>query len=325
MRLRSSFLVVACTLGLCAQTPAPPKPSAGAIDTDETIRSETRLVVLHVSVTDKSGTPIPKIPQTAFKVFENNEPQGITLFRREDIPVSLGLIIDDSGSMKDSRQKVEQAALNLVKASKRDDEVFVVNYSDTAFLDVELTGDLKKLEEGVQRRDSRGGTAMRDALSMSLDYMNKEAKKAKRVLLVVTDGEDNASSTTLERLVAQSRQSEVLIYAIGLLNNEDARASRRAKRALQELANATGGLAFFPSTLDEVNQISATVAEELRNQYVVGYNPTNSALDGSFRQIKVTVDNVKGSVRTRTGYYATPSKDIPEGAVSSTGGSGSQN
>lgn len=308
MRLLFSLVAVSALWG--QQRPGQP------IEMDDTISVTTRRVVVHTSVTDKSGTPIGNLPQKAFKVFENGQPQEMKEFKREDIPVSLGLVIDDSGSMRDLRANVESAALTLVRSSKRQDEVFVVNYSDVAYLDVELTSDVKKLEEGVQRRDSRGGTAMRDALSMSMDYLNKEAKKAKRVLLVVTDGNDNASSVTLERLVAQAKQSEVLIYAIGLLQAEDRREARRAQRALDELANSTGGLAFYPKSADEVQRIAETVADELRNQYVVVYSPSSEELDGSYRTIKVTVDGARGAtVRHRTGYYATPNKAVPVEAL----------
>jgi Ca-activated chloride channel homolog len=223
-----------------------PASTQKPVEEDDVIRTETRLVVLHASVTDKNGNPVASLKQTQFKVYENAVQQPITVFRREDVPLSLGLIIDDSGSMRDARERVEAAALSLVKSSTRNDEVFVVNFSDVAYLDVPFTADIKKLEEGIARRDSRGGTAMREALNQALTYVNQEASKYKRVLLVVTDGDDNSSETTLERLVAQCKQSEVLVYAIGLLSEANKREARRAKRAMDELAESTGGLAYYP-------------------------------------------------------------------------------
>jgi Ca-activated chloride channel family protein len=282
---------------------------ARALHAQETpvFRSDTRLVVLHASVVNKQGHLVTNLPQKAFKVYENDVLQQLRVFRREDIPVSMGLVIDNSGSMKDKRQKVEAAALQFVKASNPQDQVFIVNFNDEAFLDAPFTSDIKKLEEGVARIDSRGGTAMRDAISMSIDYMREEAKKDKKVLMVVTDGNDNTSTISIERLIQKAQQSEVLIYAIGLLNEEEKREAKRAKRAIDALTTASGGLPYYPQELAEVENISLRVAHEIRNQYILAYTPTNEALDGTFRRIRVTVDAPgRPVVRTRTGYYATP-------------------
>lgn len=277
-----------------------------------TFRSDARLVVLHASVVDKNGKLVPALKQDQFHVFENNQEQAIKDFRQEDVPVSLGILVDNSGSMRDKRQKVEAAALAMVKASNPQDEVFIVNFNDEAFLDQPFTGDLKKLEEGLTRIDSRGGTALRDAIGMSIDYIKQEGKRDKKVLLVVTDGNDNVSSGTLERLLQKARQSEVLIYSIGLLNEEDRREAKKAKRALDMLAVESGGLAAYPKTANEVEPVTLQVAHELRNQYIITYKP-NAEPDGSYRQIKVAV-NAKGSptVRTRSGYYATPDNQPPK-------------
>lgn len=295
MPLRNSFLFFFSLLIALQAQEAP------------TFSTDTRLVVLHASVMEKNGKLLTSLPKTAFKVFENNVEQQIRQFAREDVAVSMGLIIDNSGSMRDKRQKVEAAAINLVKASNRNDEVFIVNFNDDAFLDVPFTNDIKKLEEGLTRIDARGGTAMRDALSMSIDEVREKGKRYKRVLLVVTDGNDNTSQITLEKLLEKSHRSEVLIYAIGLLNEEERREALKAKKALTALANASGGLAFFPKELAEVERIALEVAHEIRNQFMISYSPTNQAMDGSFRTIKVQVAAPsKPQVRTRSGYYATP-------------------
>ncbi|HLJ47205.1 MAG TPA: VWA domain-containing protein [Bryobacteraceae bacterium] len=311
MRLLSSFLLLLLAALASAQQPVniPPPPGTPK-DPGEipVFTSDTRLVVLPVSVADKSGKLITNLTQDAFKVFENGSPQPIKIFKREDVPVSMGIIIDNSGSMREKRTKVETASADLVRASNPHDEVFVVNFNDEAFLDVEFTNDMKKLEAGLARIDSRGGTAMRDAISMSIDYMLEKGKKDKKVILVVTDGNDNASTTSLEKLVDKARQKEVSIYSIGLLNDEDRREGKKAKRALDELTNASGGLSYYPKELAEVDKIALQVAQEVRNQYTIAYSPTIQALDGSFRQIKVTVAGAgrNATVRTRTGYYATP-------------------
>ena len=274
-------------------------------DGPATFRTDVRRVILNTTVVDNRGRLVTDLPKTAFKVHENNVEQPILLFRREDIPVSMGIIVDNSGSMRDKRQRVETAAVSLVKASNPQDEVMIVNFNDEAFEDVPFTSDLKKMEEGLTRIDSRGGTAMRDAISMTIDRIKEAGKKDKKVILVVTDGNDNLSTISLERLVQKSHDSEILIYAIGLFTQEEKREAKKAKRALEALATASGGAVFYPNDVAEVEALARQVAHEIRNQYVLAYSPSNQALDGSFRQIKVTVTGPNRPVaRTRSGYYA---------------------
>lgn len=274
-------------------------------------RSDTRLVVLHASVVDKRGNLVTTLGQNSFKVYENGQPQTVKIFRREDIPVSLGIIIDDSGSMMSKRARVEAAALEMVRNSNRDDEVFVVNFNDDAYLDVPFTSDLHKLEQGLARIDSRGGTAMRDAISMSLDYMKKNAKRDKKVLMVITDGADNASSVSLEAVVKKATQTDTVVYAIGLFTDEEKREAKPAKRQLNELTLATGGVALYPEQVSEVQARAVEIAHDIRNQYTIAYEPSLQQLDGSYRQIKVLVDAPgKPVVRTRSGYFATPDQGV---------------
>jgi Ca-activated chloride channel homolog len=281
--------------------------------------TDARLVVCHVTVADKNGHLVTNLPQDAFAVYENGVLQPIKVFRREDVPVSMGLIIDNSGSMRDKRLKVESAALTLVKDSNPDDEVFIVNFNDEAFLDnphgKAFTNDIKEMEEALTRIDSRGGTAMRDAIRMSIDHLKEKAHKDKKVLVVVTDGNDNASVVSLENLVKASQQSEVLVYGVGLLGEEERREAQRAQRALKALGTATGGEVFFPKDAGEVEKIAHQVARDIRSQYTISYTPTNTAMDGTFRQIKVTAKAPGNpTVRTRSGYYATPDQAGPAGA-----------
>ena len=294
------------------------KPAA---DQPAVIRVDTRLVVLPVTVVDKSGHFVTTLPETAFQVFENGVQQHIKVFKREDVPVSMGLVIDNSGSMRDKRAKVEAAALTLVKASNPQDEVFIVNFNDEAFLDKDFTNSVKDLQEGLARIDSRGGTAMRDAIRMSIDHLKEKAKKDKKVLVVVTDGNDNSSLVSLENLVKTAQDSGVLIYTVGLLSEEERREAKRAKRALEALAEATGGEVYFPKELSDVGRVADQVAHDIRNQYTLGYSPTDVALDGSFRQIKVTASAPnRPTVRTRNGYYATP--DSAKSATAARNGAG---
>ena len=280
--------------------------------------AESRLVVLHISVTDKRGHLVTNLKSNDFQVFENGVQQQVKLFKHEDVPVSMGLLIDDSGSMREKRSRVEASAVALVKASNPQDEVFIVNFNDEAYLDVPFTNNLTKLEQGLARIDSRGGTAMRDAINMSLDYEKAQAKKDKKVLIVVTDGNDNASSTSLERVVQRAIQSEVLIYAVGLLGEEEHHEAAKAKRALKELTTSTGGMAYYPKEVSEVNELGVQIARDIRSQYTVAYTPQIPD-DGSYRQIKVTVDAAgRPIVRTRSGYYATRDRNTPKAPPAST-------
>jgi Ca-activated chloride channel homolog len=301
-----AFCLIGAALLLHSQ-----QASRGVEDSGAVIRTDVRLVVLHATVADKSGHFVTNLSKDAFTVMENGAKQEIRKFKREDVPVSMGLIIDNSGSMRDKRARVEAAALALVKDSNPDDEVFIVNFNDEAFLDnpngKDFTSDAKEMQEALTRIDSRGGTAMRDAIRMSIDHLKEKAHRDKKVLVVVTDGDDNSSLVSLENLVKASQQSEVLIYGVGLLSDEERRNAKRAERAMKALAEATGGEAFFPKELSEVDRIAHQVARDIRSQYTIQYSPSNQAMDGSYRQIKVQV-NAPGrpNVRTRSGYYATP-------------------
>ncbi len=312
----AAILLITTALGLTLALKTP----VFAQDDQATFKTGTRLVVLYCGVFDKRGRMVTDLPREVFKVFENNQPQEIRVFRREDIPISLGLVIDNSGSMRTKRQKVEAAAVRLVKSSKRNDEVFVVNFNDDAYLDVPFTNEISKLEEGVARIDSRGGTAMRDAISMSIDHLRSDGKKDKKVLLVVTDGNDTASiGITLEKLVEKAQKSGVLLYAIGILGEEDRREAKKAKRAIDSLTKASGGASYYPDSASEVEEIADQVANDIRNQYVVAYSPSNQELDGTYRQIKVTAGS-RFTVRTRSGYYATPDEPVRKRPAATQGG-----
>jgi len=279
-------------------------------NTGSVFRAETRLVVCPTTVVDKAGRLVTNLPQSAFTVYENDIQQTIRVFKREDIPVSIGLIIDNSGSMRPKRAGVEAAALALVSDSNPDDEYFIVNFNDDAFIDnphgKEFLTDIEDMKEALTRIDSRGGTAMRDAIDKSIDWL-KKAHKDKKVLVVVTDGVDNASSVGLEDLVRDARQSDVLIYAIGLLTEEEKRSAANARRQLNALAEATGGQTYYPKDVSEVDRIAHQVAHDIRNQYTIEYTPSNLTMDGSFRRIRMAVKAPGNPTpRTRNGYYATP-------------------
>ena len=218
-------------------------------------------------------------------------------------------MVDNSGSMYRKRPSVNKSALDLILASNPQDEAFVVNFSDEAFIDCDLTSDIKKLRDGLSHIDSRGGTALYDAVVASADKLVADAKRPKQVLILITDGEDNASTLDLEQTIHRVQQlSGPVIYSIGLLfGDEMSRAEvRHARRALEMLSTETGGMAFFPKSIDQVDQIAAEVARDIRSQYTLGYHSTKPSTEPGFRRVEVTAESKgtgKLTVRTRTGYF----------------------
>jgi Ca-activated chloride channel homolog len=271
-------------------------------------RKQVEEVVLHVTVVDDKQRIITTLDKGDFNVFENGSPQTITSFRHEDIPVAMGIVVDNSGSMREKRQQVNAAALNLVRSSNPNDEVFIVNFNDEYFLDQDFTSNINKLKEGLEKIVARGGTALYDAVVASADHLKRDAKLEKKVIFVVTDGADNESGETLEQAVRRLQgDGGPTVYAIGILEAEEH--PKHAKRALQLISERTGGLAFFPKTLDEVDAISRTVAHDIRTQYTIGYKPTTPKSQGGYRQVRVDArshDHGKLTVRTKSGYYAGP-------------------
>jgi VWFA-related protein len=276
-----------------------------------TLRRDVEEVVLNATVLDDHNKLVMNLTKPDFKVWEDGVPQTILAFQHDDIPVSMGILVDNSGSMRDKRQAVNSAALDLVKASNPDDEAFIVNFSDEAYIDQDFTSSIAKLRDGLSHIDSKGGTALYDAVVASADQLAKGAKRSKQVLLVITDGEDNASVMTLEQTIQriQALQGPV-VYSIGLLFKDEGggREARRAKRALQMLSGETGGVAFFPGSLNDVDEIAGEVARDIRSQYTIGYHSTKPFNQGGYRLVKVEAHAQgmgKLTVRTKTGYYPT--------------------
>jgi VWFA-related protein len=269
-------------------------------------RSDVGLVILHATVKNRRGELVTSLGRDAFTVYENGRPQSISLFHGGDVPVSLGIAIDDSGSMRTRRAKVEAAALALVRASNPADEVFVLNFGDKARIDVPFTSDAAVLEAGIRRADPIGGTAMRDAIVAGEAYLSARGAHDRKVLLVVTDGNDNASTASVDEIRRAAERSEIVIHAIGLLNDENASKAAHARHELEELTEMTGGLAYFPGSVDEVGGIALDLARQIRSQYTLGFSPANQALDGSYRKLRVVAKGPERLVvRTRSGYRAT--------------------
>ncbi|HEY0703830.1 MAG TPA: VWA domain-containing protein [Candidatus Acidoferrales bacterium] len=299
--------------------PPPPPPPAGSPEAaaqaqqSKHLTSTVELVVLHATVLDGKGQFVAGLKQDNFRVFEDKVEQKISVFTSEDVPVTMGLVIDNSASMKDKRPQVNAAALSFVRTSNSADEVFVVNFNDEYYLDLDedFTSNQQELHEALEKIDTRGSTALRDAVVASLDHL-KKGHKDKRVLLVITDGDDDASSKSFPYTLKAAVDSNAVIYAIGVFSDDDRKNNkkmvRKSKKDLTDLAEATGGLAFFPDRLEDVDPVCVQVARDIRNQYTLGYYPTNTANDGTFRAVKVELDAPKAggklSLRTRSGYYA---------------------
>jgi Ca-activated chloride channel family protein len=319
MRRKSTFVFaivlssVICSVIVTAQQ----KPQQPPKQNDEfTISVEALEVQLPVSVLDKDGRPVAGLTKDNFQVFENKVQQQIKTFRHEDIPLSLGLVIDNSGSMRNKRERVNSSALSFVRESNPDDEVFIVNFDDAAYLEQDFTGSIGDLVDALDNLDARGETALYDAVYLAADHV-KSGKKDKKVLLVISDGEDNASKYGINKAIEGLRQSKVTLYAIGLMEENDQRGglfrkspAKKAKEDLIKFAELTGGQAYFPKTLDEVDQLVKTIAHDLRNHYNLSYVPANTKLDGSWREITVRINPPKNAPkltwRAKQGYYATP-------------------
>jgi len=279
--------------------------SVGAAAQQSTFHAETRLVVLRATVKNSRGAEIAGLDRDAFSVFENGRRQPITLFRHDDVPVSIGLLIDNSGSMRTLRVRVEAAALAFVRASNPLDEAFVLNFADKAAIDVPMTSDLYTLEAGIARVDSIGGTAMRDAVDAGERYLKEHAANERHVLLVVTDGRDNASTVTLKQIDDLSHRSDTAVYAIGFFRAADSSEAKDGRRELDALTQQTGGTAAYPRSVDDIPTVAIDLARQIRSQYTIAYAPLNQALDGTYRRIHVEARAREPlTVHTRAGYVA---------------------
>ncbi len=338
------FLLAALTAGAWAQTPAAapqqgrrqlpltvdadpvpspdpdnaPTTAPAAVASDKDVVKENGKFTLHevasevrlnASVIDSSGRTVDSLPKEAFHVYEDGVVQNILSFRHEDLPVSLGILIDSSGSMIEKKSAVDAASINLVKLSNRADEAFLVDFNSEAYIDEDFTSDIGKLQQGLGLIHVGGGTALYDAVVASADYLSKNSKQPKQVLLLITDGDDNASSASLEQAIERVQDLDgPAIYCIGLLFGDDAdrRENRHAKEVLQELAEQTGGQAYFPKSLREVSDITTEVAQDIRTQYTISYRSTKPPTLGGYRVVHVEAKQkgLRGlQVRTRTGYY----------------------
>jgi Ca-activated chloride channel family protein len=299
-------------------TPTPPE----TLDPDSIVRVNTDLVQLHVRVIDRNNRPINDVPQNAFHVFEDGAPQPIENFSREEVPISYGLAVDTSGSLRSQLQSVIDAGKSIINANKPGDETFLVRFisSDKIETVQDFTASKELLMDGLDSFYVEGGqTAVIDAVYLSAEHVSEyrrgdDGDRRRRALIVITDGEDRNSFYKQEQLFARLREEDVQIFVIGFVNELDKetgliRKSPREKavQLINKLATETGGRAFFPESIADLPSIANEIIRDLRTQYVIAYNPTNKTQDGTYRAIRVTVDQPSGEKRialTRNGRLA---------------------
>lgn len=273
------------------------------------------LVVVHTSVVDKTGQFVSGLKKESFKVFEDGVNQNIVSFSQEDVPVSLGIVIDTSGSMRDKFDNVIKAALAFIRASNPNDEEFLIGFNDQTELIEDYTNDVDSISDDLNNTVVTGGTALWDAIYLSVQKAQK-GSKPKKAVIVITDGEDKDSYYKLDEMVAKVQESDVQVYSIGLLNAVPDKGlfghwtktePEKAHDALQRISDETGAKAFFPKDISEIHSIVSQIAFELRNQYSIGYFSSNAARDGTWRRLKVALDAPATAalrVRNRLGYFA---------------------
>jgi len=293
----------------------PPQNQKAPEDQDKDIlRLAADLVLLDVTVIDAANKPVMDVTQDQFQVLEDKVPQKIEFFSREQVPVSIVLTIDTSGSMKPKLDTVIKASVNLVKESRPDDELAVIEFKDQPELLEEFTKDVNDVIDTLQGLVASRQTAMLDALYLGADYASKDGKNRRKAVIIVTDGLDKNSYYKFNEVVKHLQETDVQIYLIGFTNDLSKDGTwvfgksekDKAENLLNKMAAETGGRAFFPKELSEVHTIAQQISTDLRTQYVIGYYPTNSRRDGTFRAVKVSVNagNRRLLARTRNGYTA---------------------
>jgi len=300
-RMASTFATIFFMLPptVCAQQPA----MASSSDAPFTINVSVDEVLLHATVQNSKGTPVLGLGESDFQVWEDGVLQPIRHFRHNDIPVTVGLVIDNSGSMSTKRGDVVAASLAFARASNPQDQMFVVNFNEKVWFalpaDTPFTDQVSQLERALSRIAANGETALYDAVAAGLEHL-KKGNRDKKVLIVISDGGDNASRHKLSEVMASAGQPDVIIYTIGIFDEDD---RDRNPGVLKKLAKATGGEAFLPESLQDVVPICERIAHDIRNQYTIAYVPTNKKRDGTYRTIEVKAGGSL-TVRTRTGYFA---------------------
>jgi Ca-activated chloride channel homolog len=289
---------------------APPEAPIAAQERwgeENRIRVSTNLVVLHATAEDRRGLHVSGLDKGSFQVYEDGVLQQIKYFSHEDIPVTVGLVIDNSGSMRKKRAEVIAAGLAFARSSNPQDQIFVVNFNEHVRFalpgDTPFTGQIPQLEVALSRIITSGQTALYDAVAAALEHL-KKGESDKKVLIVISDGGDNASNHSLAQIMAMAQHADAIVYTIGLFDEED---EDRNPKVLRQLAKDTGGDVFLPHSLREAVPICEKIARDIRNQYTIAYVPSNRKQDGTYRVIRVRASAPGREhlmVRTRGGYQA---------------------
>ncbi len=299
------FVSVWAGFGLLAQNTVKPQTPGS----NQTLKVDVDVVRVNATVTDLQNRVITGLEKEHFRVWEDKLEQKIESFSTEDEPVSLGIVFDVSGSMKDKMPTARDAAITFLKTGNPEDEYFLEVFSNRPQLAEEFTTDISRLQNKLIFQNTQGMTAMYDAIYMSLAKL-KEGTNSKKALLLITDGEDNRSRYTFANVREYVKEQDVQIYGIGIVSdfNSQLGSGRTGRALIEELADLTGGHAFFPDSVYDLEDICTKIAVELKNQYVLTYRSTNSSKDGKWRKIRVQVDGPKGvgrlNVRSKSGYYA---------------------
>lgn len=270
------------------------------------------LVLLNATVTDSRNRHVTGLTKESFQVWEDKIEQEIQYFSSENVPLSVGIIFDTSGSMQNKLTDARTAANTFLRIGEKEDEYFLVEFSDSPHLVADLTTDITKLQNRLLLTRAKGMTSLYDAMYLGLERVG-HGSNARKALLLITDGEDNHSHYSFSDVKEFAKEHDVQIYAIGIVDDESIQGTRYTGRALlQDLANLTGGRAFFPSSIQELEGICAAIGVDLKNQYVLGYRSSNRLADGKWRKIKVKINRTKRgpslSVRAKTGYYASTAR-----------------
>ena len=276
---------------------------------NQTLKVDVDLTLVNATVTDSLNRYVSGLGQEHFQIWEDKLEQKIEYFSAEDVAVSIGMIFDVSGSMKDKLSTARDAAVTFLKTGNPEDEYFLVEFANRPEVASGFTTDVSKLQNKIIFAPAKGMTAMYDAVYVGLEKL-KEASNPKKALLLITDGEDNRSRYTFQNVKDFVKEQDVQIYAIGITDdwNSQLGAGRTGRAMIEELADLTGGRAFFPDSVYELEDICTKIAIELKNQYVIGYHSTNAAKDGKWRKLRLKVNPPKGiqhlNVRSKAGYFA---------------------
>jgi Ca-activated chloride channel family protein len=301
-------LLTLFTCALSAQEPSPPPSSEKSqtpVVSPHSLKVDVDLVLANVTVTDRNGRFVTGLERENFKLVEDKVPQEIAYFSSEDIPLSVGIILDVSGSMKDKLKTAVEAAITFMKGGSPDDEYFLVEFADKPTGTADFTNDISKIQSRFLSSKAKGRTALFDAVYMGLSKL-EQGNNAKRALLLITDGEDNRSRYTFSNVRDFVKEKDVQMYAIGITSGWSDGAAEQGRALLRDLASISGGNSFFPTSVYGLEDICRKIAAELKYQYVIGYRSTNTAKDGEWRKIKVTAELPKNklTVRAKQGYYA---------------------